>query len=108
MDAYIDRIYYASGGHINGAQYYYRVVRRGDGKIWDDVAKAFSDTTTWAASAISMSEKGTTGEFPVVIPADFPADTYDIIIYTWAGSSPANTDDVSSQYNAKVGSIFGF
>lgn len=91
-----------------GATYYFRIVRRGDGKIWNTLTSAFSDTTPWAASTIAMTEKDTTGEFPVVIPENFPSDTHDIVIYGQAGSAPANTDDVLSQFECKVGSVFGF
>jgi hypothetical protein len=108
MNSYIDRIFYATGGYTVGAKYYFRIVRRADASIWDTVAEVMSATTTWENSTITMTEKSTTGAFPVVIPADFPPDTYDIVVYTQAGSSPANTDNVEDSYNVKVGSIFGF
>lgn len=108
MDAYIDRNYYASGGHVDGAVYYFRIVRRDDGKIWNTSTEAFADNTSWANSVVAMTEKGTTGAFPVIIPADFPPGTFDIIIYNQLGGSPENTDDVATQYQTKVGDIMGF
>lgn len=107
MIAYIDRLFHDSLGYT-GNTYYFRIIRRSDGKIWDNTALAFSDTTTWANSAINMAEKGTTGQYPVVIPASFPGGTYTIAIYQQAGSAPINTDDVETSYETKVGSIFGF
>jgi len=108
LGRYVDRNFYDAQGHT-GNTYYFRVVRRGDGKIWDATNVEFSDTTTWANSVITMTEKGTTGQFPVIIPADLPeGDTYDVIIYQRAGSIPTNTDDVETSYELKHGSIFGF
>lgn len=107
MNAYKDRTYYASGGHVDNAYYYYRALRR-DGYVLNGSTKQYEQSPTWAASAIDMPEDGTTGAFPVTIPADCAAATVDIVIYKRAGSSPANTDDVVDQYQTKIGSIFGF
>lgn len=107
-NSYIDRIFADVNGHT-GNVYYFRIVRRGDGKIWDNVAEELSDTTSWANSAIAMTEKGTTGQYPVVIPEDLIAGhTYEITVYLRAGGSPANTDVVKSNYEMKHGSIMGF
>ncbi len=108
MDAYIDRTYYASAGHVDNVYYYFRIVRRQDGWIWNNNTLQFEIDTSWANSAISITEKDTTGAFPIIIPASFPSTTVDIVVYRRAGSSPANTDDVSDQYQTKIGSIFGF
>jgi len=107
MDIYIDRIFMDALGHT-GNTYYYRIIRRGDGMVWDNVALAFSHSTTWADSVIILVEKGTTGQFPVLIPAGFPAATHEVAIYHQAGSNPANTDDVENSYETVVGDIFGF
>jgi len=109
MDQYIERIYFSASGHTDNTHYYFRVVRRGDGWIWNDTAKEFQQSPTWAATAIDMPENGTTGAFPVVIPAAFPASgTVEIVIYARAGSAAVNTDDVKDTFETKIGSIFGF
>lgn len=108
MNAFIDKIYFASGGHVPGATYYFRVVRRDDGTIYNKNTNLFSSSTSWADSANSMDETGTTGQFPVVIPASFPVGTFDIAVYSQLGSSPANTDDVVDTHQSKIGDIFGF
>ena len=108
LGVYIDRIFTSATGHDNSI-YYYRIVRRATAYIWDNVAKVLADTPTWAASAIPLVERGTTGQFPLLIPAELPkGDTYEITVYKQAGSNPVETDDVSYSYEAKVGDIWGF
>jgi len=107
MREYIDRIFFDADGYT-GNTYYFRVVRRRDDYVWDTVAEAFAVDTSWANSANEMSDAQSNGHYPVIIPEDFPADTYEIIIYKRGGGSPVNTDDVETSYETKVGSIFGF
>ena len=105
---YTDRIFYDAQGHT-GNTYYYRLVRRSDGAIWDGTAETFSLTTTWSNSVHTMTETGVTGQWPVVIEKELPAgDTYNIIIYERAAATAANTDDVETEYDLRHGSIFGF
>lgn len=107
MEAYTDYVYLPATGHVDGVVYYYRIIRR-DGAIRDWSSAAFSTSTTWLNSAHIMAETGTTGQFPVVLDADFSPGVYDINIYSRAGSIPANTDDIVKSYTTKVGDIFGF
>lgn len=108
MNSYVDRILHDSGGYT-GNTYYIRILRR-DGYVWDSNAGVFAahSLVSWANSAILLIENGSSGDYPVVIPKDFPAGIYDIIVYLQAGGSPANTDDISKQWETKVGDIFGF
>jgi hypothetical protein len=64
--------------------------------------------TSWANSAVSMTETGQTGQYPIVIPDDVPAGLYHVIVYTQAGGSPAKEDNIKEKYVLQVGSIFGF
>lgn len=107
MDAYIDRIFFDAQGYTSNT-YYFRIIRRSDNYIWDTVAEAFAIDTTWANSAIEMSDAQMNGQYPVIIPADFPSSTYEITIYLQVGSAPAASDDVESTFEVKVGSVFGF
>ena len=106
-DSYIDRTIYDSLGHT-GNTYYYRAVRKADGRIWDNINGELADNPNWEDSAISLTETGTTGQFDVVIPENFPRGTFDIIVYIQTGSAPQNTDDVELQYDTTVGGILGF
>jgi len=105
---YIDRVFVDALGHT-GNTYYYRLVRRSDGAIWDYTAQEFSLTTTWLNSAHIMAETGTTGQFPVIIDKDLPASSVCyVIIYKQGGAAPAKTDAVETEYSLRHGSIFGF
>ena len=107
---YIERLFDDSEGYT-GNVYYFRIVRRGDGKIWDNVNKVLSDTPTWVNTAILMAEKGTTGQYSILIPIanGLPqGHTYEITIYKRATGTALNTDDVQANFETKVGDIFGF
>lgn len=105
---YIDRIYYDAQGYT-GSVYYYRIVRRSDGAIWDHSSEAFATTTAWLDSVNVMEQIGETGQYPIRIDKDLPAqDTYDVVIYKRDGEDPANTDHVQDQYQLKHGGRFGF
>jgi len=105
--SYIDTIIFDSGGHT-GKTYYFRIVEEDTGKAWDTSQKALSLTASWENTAIAMTEQGTTGQFPVVIPDELPAGKYNIVVYEQAGSAPSNTDDIVEKYLRQKGSIFGF
>lgn len=69
--SYIERFLYDAGGHTSN-DYYVRLVRHGDGKIWNPITyvlEAEADIT-WDESAKALVEKGLTGVFPIVIPID--------------------------------------
>jgi len=105
---YVDRIYYDASGYT-GNVYYFRVIRRSDGAIWDYTSEEFSTSTAWLDSVNIMEQIGSTGQYLIRIDKDLPAsDTYDVVIYKRVGATPANTDDVQDQYQLKFGSIFGF
>ena len=104
-----ERSLYDAGGHT-GNSYYIRIIGR-EGYVWNPVTETmvFHSAITWAVSAIALVEDGLTGVFPIIISPDIPASTYDIIVYRRAGANPVNTDDVESQWQAKLGGdIFGF
>ena len=105
--SWMDRIFYDALGHT-GNSYYVRFIFKGDSSIWDDVAKALKNSPTWLDTAVDLVEDGTTGQFPVVVPADLPQGVYDVVVYKKAGSLAANTDDVENTFVLKQGSIFGF
>jgi len=108
--SYVDIIIFDAGGHT-GNTYYYRIVISNSGYVWDAVAEEMvaPDVGIWEDTAIELVEQGTTGQFPIAIPADIPAgDKYDIIIYKKDGSIPQNTDDVERQMQITKGGIFGF
>jgi len=98
-----------AGGHT-GNVYYMRIIGR-EGYVWNPVTETMVPHTaiTWAVSAVLLVEDGLTGVFPITISPDIPASTYDIIVYQRAAAVAANTDDVESQFQAKLGGdIFGF
>lgn len=104
-----ERSLYDAGGHT-GNNYYMRIIGR-DGYVWDPISKimVLHSAITWADSAIALVEDGLTGVFPITISPDIPASTYDIVVYLQAGGSSVNSDDVESQWQAKLGGdIFGF
>lgn len=106
---WIERNLYDAGGHT-GNTYYMRIVRRRDSYVWDPTNKVMVSVSgiTWANSVTLLVEEGLTGTFPIVMPKELPADTYDIITYRQFGSEPINTDDIEKQWETKVGDIFGF
>lgn len=108
-ESWRERNLYDSGGHT-GNTYYMRIVGR-EGYIWDPINEemVLHTAITWANSAIALVEDGLTGVFPITISPDIPASTYDIIVYQQAGVTAVNTDDIESQWQAKLGGdIFGF
>lgn len=108
LNPYIDRVFYDSSGYT-GTTYYCRFVFSSDGTIWDVNAAALAASPTWANSAVLLVEQGgNTGQYSLTIPTALPVGKYDVIVYTQAGSDPANTDDVALQYSTVKGSIFGF
>lgn len=105
---YVDRIYYDAQGYT-GNVYYFRIVRRSDGAIWDYTSEEFSTSTEWLDSVNIMEQIGDTGQYLIRIDKDLPAnDTCDVVIYKRDGAVPVNTDDVEDQYQLKFGGIFGF
>jgi len=107
---FIDRNLFDAGGHT-GKTYYVRYVRRHDGYVWDTATQTLVDPTTitWAASVTLLVEDGTTGVFPVVADKNMPAGVYDVVVFEQFGSTPANTDDVTKEWQTKLGGgIFGF
>lgn len=104
---YTSKNIFDAQGHT-GNTYYYRIVGARDSKIWNDVTKVMETGVSWADSAMTMTEVGNTGQFPVTIPGELPAGRYDVVVYHQAGSDPADTDDVEQQWQESKGDIFGF
>jgi len=104
---WLERIFYDALGHT-GNSYYIRIIFKGDSSIWDDVAGELKTSPTWLDTAIDLVEDGTTGQFPVMVPAALPSGVYDVVVYKKTGSVAANTDDVENTFTLKQGSIFGF
>jgi len=107
---WISRMFFDAGGYSAVRNYYYRIIRRGDAKVWDNVAKVLATAPTWIDSAIVLTNTpAESGAFPVVIPAGVEeGHTYEIVIYRRAGVSPANSDLIDSNYVEKIGAGFGF
>lgn len=105
--SYIESNYFDAGGYT-GETYYFRLVHRGSGYIWDNTNEELAANPAWADMAISMTEVGTTGQYKVEIPAAVPAGIYEVVIHKQAGGSPAKEDDVAETHESKIGSIFGF
>lgn len=106
--SYTNNILFDSNGHT-GNVYYLTIVRQSDGWAWDNVGEEMSLNPSRANMAITLSEIGTSGRFPVVVPTDLPVgDIYNLVVYEQAGGSPAETDDVETSYTISHGSIFGF
>jgi len=103
-----ERSLYDAGGHT-GNVYYMRIIGR-EGYVWDPINEemVLHSAINWANSAIALVEDGLTGVFPITISPEMPASTYDIIVYLRAGVTAVNTDDIESQWQAKIGDIFGF
>lgn len=106
--SYIHRILYDSLGYT-GNTYYYRLVQKRTGLIWDNVNNVLAVNPTWEDSAIPMSDTNSNGQYPAVVPAGVPAGTYDFISYKQSGSVPQNTDDVELQWDfPPIGGALGF
>lgn len=107
---WIERHLHDAGGHT-GNIYYIRIIQRYASLVWDPsnrVLKPEGDNL-WEDEIITLVEEGETGVFPVVVPYDIPAGTYDIVVYQQLGSVPQNTDDIEKQWETKLGGdIFGF
>lgn len=104
---YIDSNFFDANGYT-GTTYYYRLVQRGSGYVWDNTNEELAENPDWGDSAIAMEAVGTTGQYKVIIPVEVESSTYDLIIYLQAGATPANTDDVQNHRQIKIGSIYGF
>lgn len=105
--SWMSRIFYDALGHT-GNSYYVRFIFKGDSSIWDAVAEVLKNSPSWIDTAVNLVEDGTTGQFPVVVPANLPQGVYDVVVYKKAGSVEVNTDDVENSFVLKQGSIFGF
>lgn len=76
MSNYVERHLYDSGGHT-GEVYYVRIVRRGDGYVWDPGSEELKapDDIAWSESYTLLEEQGPVGEktgvFPIVIQHDW-------------------------------------
>lgn len=70
---------------------YLRIVRVGDGKIWNNTSKKFEAAPAWANTAISLTKNAYIGGIPVTLP-DMTGGDYHMLIYD--NSSPADTDVV--------------
>lgn len=108
-----ERSLYDSGGHT-GNIYYMRIIGR-EGYVWNPTTElmVLDSVITWGDSVILLVEDGPvgylTGVFPITISPNISASTYDIVVYQQAGGAPAETDDIESQWQAKLGGdIFGF
>lgn len=68
-----------------------RLIRVGDGIIWDRANDTVSATPTYADTAVTLTPDNTyIGGTPVKIPANLPAGDWDMLIYDVA--SPAVAD----------------
>jgi len=106
---YIERNLFDAGGHT-GNIYYFRIVRRINGYVWNPTTELLVDDTSvsWTSTITILEEVGQTGKFPIRIQKELPPGTYDVVVYKQLGSEPANTDDIEKQFEFKHGSIFGF
>jgi len=106
---YIERNLFDAGGHT-GSTYYLRIVRRVDSYVWDPTNKIVvpAGSIPWAGSTTVLQEEDGTGVFPVIMPKEVPAGTYDFVVYKMLGSMPQDTDDVERQWETKKGGIYGF
>lgn len=109
LSSYVERNLFDAGGHT-GNVYYIRIVRRSDSKVWNPTTKEmeYALLVNWIDSITYLVEDGTTGVFPIIIVKELPAGTFDCIVFQQLGSEPANTDDVTKQFEFKHGDIFGF
>ena len=106
--SYIHRNLYDALGYT-GNTYYYRLIQKRTGLIWDNTNGVLAANPAWEDAAIPITEVGNTGQYPVYVPADVPAGTYDFVAYQQAGSVPQNTDDVELQWDAPpIGGALGF
>ena len=104
---YVIKTLYDSSGYT-GNTYYYKFVRLADGKIWDNVNNELATNPNWEDAAINAAEVGNTGQYTIKAPIALTDGNYDVVVYKQAGSAPANTDDVETQFDVSIGSIFGF
>ena len=89
--------------------FYYRLTKKSDSQIWNNVTGSLAVAVSWANSAITMTEIETdTGQYPIEIPTDLPAGVYGLIVYLQSGVSPADTDEIDVGEYYKHGGIFGF
>lgn len=93
-----------------GETYYMRLIMRETGYVWNTSTNAWASDTSWANSAISLTETpDSTGDFPMVAPTTLTGSgNINAVVYLQDGVSPANTDEVSYGGTYKLGSIFGF
>lgn len=107
---WIERHLYDAGEYI-GNTYYIRIIQRANSLVWDPDNRILVPEADilWEDEAIVLVDQGQTGVYPIVVPYDIPAGTYDIVVYQQLGSVPQNSDDLEKQYEAKLGGdIFGF
>jgi hypothetical protein len=105
---WISENYFDAGG-FTGNTYYFRLVRRGDQKVWDNTNKELASAPSWGDTAIAMTPRAGTGDYPVVIPKEVSGgNEYEVVIYQQAGGSPDPSDDVKQTYVQKIGGMFGF
>lgn len=77
----------------SGTAWYVRLIAVSDLRIWDQDGQKMSSTTTWANSALAMTDAtATLGGWTVVLPADLPPDRYYAMFCDQAGASAASTD----------------
>jgi len=105
--SYLDATIYDAQGHT-GNIYYARLISKLTGKIWDNTNEEMATDPAWVDSVVTLTERGTTGQYPFNVPANLPTDNYDMVVYKQAGVNPANSDNIENQYDLKKGNIFGF
>lgn len=77
MSNYTERLMFDALGHVEGVTYYMRIIRRGDGKVWNPTTKALvaHDNISWVDSYTILVESGPTDEktgvYPIVIEHDW-------------------------------------
>ena len=87
---YLLSIFRATGG-----TYYFRLIRISDGYIWNVQTGKYAIDTSWADSAVSMTEREVNlGQYPINLPANIDAAKHDLVTYVQAGGSPATSDEI--------------
>jgi len=74
---------------------YIRLVRHGDGKVYDAAAEEVGAATSWSNSALSLTISSVIGGYPVSLDAlapGLPNGEYDFLLYD--NASPADSDEV--------------
>jgi hypothetical protein len=104
---YIADIFYDLGGHT-AAVYDVKFIESRTGYIWDDVAGALALSPAVGDYSIPLVEVGTTGVFPIHVPAALPAGNYDYVVTKRGGSPAAQADDVVLLGEFVQGDIMGF